>query len=145
MPNNSQRARSLEEVTRELLALQTVTNTLISTSYLDDILKIIVEGLEKGLNCAAGVLFITETSDHSLYPHLTYRSSFVQTVEEKLGFSFSSVNIKQNVKGNLLAQAAQQRKILQSEYLSEVLHGAINLPLDLDQQVSRATGVHRYI
>src|SRR5262249_16209662 len=70
---------------------------------------------------------------------------FIQVLEERLGCSFSSISIAHSTKQNLLAQSIRERKILMTEYLDEVLQGAVNLPPDLGEAIARTTGVKKFI
>jgi len=143
--NNVIQKRDLEQVTRELITLQRISNALISTSYLDDVLKIIVEGLEKGLMYESGILFISDPKSKTLYPHLTHRNAFIQYMEELLGVNFSSLTISLSQKGNLLAGAIQEKKILTSELISEVFYGlSVKVPNDLGQKLTKKLGVRQY-
>lgn len=139
------RERSLEEVTRELISLQKISSAMISTSYLDDVLQIIVEGLEKALQYDAGILFIADQTTNCFYPHITHRNAFIQTLESRLKINLGSLSISGVEKNNLLVQSVLQRKILFSELLNEVLVGAsANIPPDLSEAISQATGVRRF-
>ena len=138
--------RNLEAVARELLTLQRISNTMISTSFLDDVLKSIIEGLEKGLNYDAGILFIKDHAEKTLYPHLINRNRFIQEVESMLKCSFSSLSFSLEDKQNALSRSVQRRSILTTDLLDEVLFGApVNIPPNIGQAILEKTGVKKFI
>lgn len=113
-----------DEVTREFLAFQSVSNDLLSTTHLDETLSSVLRGLEEGLGYAFGGIAVLDERENVLFLQASPDNGILDAVRRKSDLALERLRIPLDPEVNTLAKSLADGRVTVSRDLAGWLGGS---------------------
>ncbi len=136
---------SLAQINLKLLTLQAVSNAMISTPFLDQVLGSIISGLSNGLGFEVGILIISDPRAKLLFIHRHSENEITKDIEAGLGRALIGLAFDFSNTRNLVTRSILEERYQIGTTLADCFTGTATFSESMLRSIQRAWSLQQCV